>query len=108
MVEANLSANQRMFNSNGSMTTIMEFLPPKQRNKIQQVNQNFYDVVVPRAVPKLQMPEAMLVLESGRKKISIGTWRDNIRECSAKLILTIGEAEGEISPERLGFSEVYF
>ena len=109
MVQANQSdANQRMFGSNGSMTTIFEFLPPKQRNKIQQVNKNFYDVVIPRAVPKLQMPQAMLILESGRKKISIGTWRDNIRECTAREILKIGDGEGEISADRLGFSEVYF
>lgn len=54
------------------------------------------------------MPCLYLVLESARKKISIGYWRDNCRECGQVDILKIGEAPGEVSPSKLGFSEVYF
>ena len=56
------------------------------------------------------MPTVNLVLERSRKHIYMGYWRDNIRELTATPILKIGdkESEGEISPNLLGFSEIYF
>ena len=63
---------------------------------------------MPRANIRIPMPAVNLILESQRKQISIGFWRDNIRECTAVSLLKIGDREGEISPALLGFSEVYF
>ena len=54
------------------------------------------------------MPAINLVLEQSRKRISIGFWRDRQRECMALPLIKIGEGEGEISPDILGFREVSY
>jgi len=57
---------------------------------------------------KVEMPLLTLVLESARKSITVGFWRDNQRECSQQEILKIGTEEGCVSPADLGFGEIYF
>lgn len=57
---------------------------------------------------RLEMPRVTLVLESNRRQISLGFWRDNMRECGARKILDIGDGEGQIPASVLGFSEIYF
>lgn len=46
---------------------------------LQLLNRRFYTYVVPRMKMKLEMPYLFMVLESGRKKVSVGFWRDNMR-----------------------------
>ena len=64
--------------------------------------------MIPRARTKIDMPCLNLILESGRKKVSIGFWKDGMRDCSEQRILSIGTEEGDTSPDVLGFSEIYF
>jgi len=64
------------------MCTIGEFLELKELVALQLVSRHFYNFVVPKMRVKLEMPCLFLVLESARKKISIGFWRDNCRECA--------------------------
>ena len=92
----------------GSMATIGTFLGIKEATKLQGISRYFYKKMAHQIVIKIEMPFINLVLESNRKEISIGFWRENIRDCHSKRILTIGEGEGDISPKVLGFSEVYF
>ena len=63
---------------------------------------------MPRVNIRIMMPAINLVLEQSRKQISIGFWRDRQRDCIAYPLLKIGNGEGEISPDILGFSEVSF
>ena len=102
------SASARLYNSYGCMNTIAEFLDQKEIVALQLVSKRFYQYVVPRMRPRIEMPFLYLVLESARKKLSIGYWRDNMRECKQVDILKIGEGEGETSPSKLHFNEVYF
>ena len=91
------------------MTTIFEYLDKKDAIQAQIVNKYFYNWLLPRAGGvSIKMPRLNLVFESQRKVISIGMWQDNRRECQSVTVLKIGENEGEISPSKLGFSEVYF
>ena len=101
-------AGGRIYESYGCMASIGEFLDQKEIVFLQQVSKRFYTYVVPRIRPRIEMPYLFLVLESARKKLSIGYWRDNIRECKQVDILKIGEGDGEISPNKLHFNEVYF
>ena len=106
MVE--IDVKQRLLKSGGCMFTIFEYIPTKENIKFQQVSREWYDRIMPRANIRIPMPAVNLIFESQRKHISIGFWRDNIRDCTAQSLLKIGDREGEISPAQLGFSEVYF
>ena len=65
-------------------------------------------MVVPKMKTKVEMPYLFLVLESGRKKVAMGFWKDNIRQCNQMNILSIGNEPGDVSPAQLQFSEIYF
>ena len=76
---------------------------------MQQLSKAWYKSVLPKSSnPKIAMPCLELVLESDRTHISIGFWRDNIRNCGQQTILKIGDKEGEHKAEDIGFKEVYF
>ena len=108
MAEEAQSAQARLFNSYGAMSVISEFLTMKEIVTMQVLNKHFYNSVVPKMRTKIELPSLNLVLESARKSISVGFWRDNVRQCSQQEILKIGEGEGEINPTELGFKEIYF
>ena len=86
----------------------MEYLDPIEAITLQQVNKNFYNKVIPRFLPRVENPTLNLVLERSRKDIQLGIWRANRRQLKTKQLLKIGTGAGEISPEVLQFSEVYF
>lgn len=92
----------------GCMVTIGTYLGIKESNKLQQISKFFYNKMAHQIVIKIELPCTNLVLESNRKEISIGFWRENVRDCQSKKVLTIGEGEGETSPSVLGFQEIYF
>ena len=73
---------RRLFNSYGCMCSVGEFLTIKEIVFMQQLSKHFYKRVVPLMRTKIEMPCLMLVLERGqRRQISIGMWKDNLREC---------------------------
>jgi len=61
----------------GSMATIGTYLGAKEANKLQGVNRYFYKRMAHQIVIKIELPFINLVLESNRKEISIGFWREN-------------------------------
>ena len=97
-----------MTKSAGCMQTIFEFLTPLQGVQLQLLCKRFYNEVVPKANVKVELPQLTLVMESGRKTIALGYWKDKSRQCQLKPLLKIGSGEGEVSAETLGFDEVYF
>ena len=92
------------------METILGFMGEKEATQSQNLNKEFYKKITQRAIIKIEMPKINLVLERNRNQIYIGYWHEDTRDLEAVSILKIGEneAEGEISPSRLGFNEVYF
>ena len=80
MVEEAQTFHTRLYNSYGAMGTIGEFLSIKEIVCMQACNKHFYDNVVPKMRTKVELPTLNLVLESARKSISIGFWRDNVRQ----------------------------
>lgn len=82
MVEEAQKAKSSIFNSYGAMSVVSEFLTMKEIVSLQQCSKHFYNAVVPKMKTKIELPSLELVLESARKSVSIGFWRDNVRQCS--------------------------
>lgn len=110
MVQALQGPSQQCKDLLQSMTfsLILKYLDPIEAIQLQQVSKNFYNKVIPRNLPRVENPTVSLVLERSRKDIQLGCWRANRRHLKTKQLLKIGTGEGEISPETLKFSEVYF
>jgi hypothetical protein len=97
------------------MVTIGSYLEIKEATGLQQISTFFYKRMVRHIVYKFEWPFPVLpvvpenlVLESNKKEISIGFWKEDFGECESIKILTIGESEGEVSPSKLGFEQIYF
>ena len=77
--------------------------------KLQKLNKEFYDNMMPRVLTKVTQPSANVILESSRTNIEIGFWKRNTRKLSTRRLMKIGDGQnGTISKDVLGFSELYF
>ena len=55
-----------------------------------------------------EIEKGTLLFESDRNHIRVAQWIPQQRNLTYKTILKIGKGEGHVSPEILGFDEVYF
>lgn len=78
----------------GSMQSILSFFSQKETLTLQAVNKTFYNELSKWMMPTLEMPTAYLVLEKGRKEISLGVWKEKVRHCGTIKLLSIGTEEG--------------
>jgi hypothetical protein len=77
--------------------------------KLQKLNSDFYDNIVPRILTKISQPSAAVVLESSRTNIELGFWKRDQRNLQTRRLFKIGDGtNGTVKAEDLGFAEVYF
>ena len=107
--------DRKIWENMGCMVTIGSYLEIKEATRLQQISTFFYKRMGHHIVYKFEWPFPVLpvvpenlVLESNKKEISIGFWKEDFGECESRKILTIGESEGEVSPSKLGFEQIYF
>ena len=111
MVEAGAQGPEceTFLSSAGALKTMATYMEQIEVIKLQKLNKNFYEKMVPQLLTKVSQPSATIVLESARTDIQLGYWKRNTRDLKTRRLFKIGDGSpGTIPVSTLGFSELYF